>query len=208
LVLHNVRNFDYRSETDFTPRWETRTYDLAHLTGLDLVMSYWGSPWIAHTILSRTFADGPPLAISIETRRERAETYSALRGFFREYEIYYVAADERDLVRLRTNYRGEEVYLYRLATPPDRGALLLDYVKSMNALRDRPAWYKRSPTTARRASGRTRRRSEGSRRSTGAWSSTVAPIRCSTSAARWTPACRSRSSGRHASSIRKHRRRP
>jgi hypothetical protein len=88
LVLHNVRNFDYRSETDFTPRWETRTYDLAHLTGLDLVMSYWGSPWIAHTILSRTFADGPPLAISIETRRERAETYSALRGFFREYEIY------------------------------------------------------------------------------------------------------------------------
>jgi Domain of unknown function (DUF4105) len=141
LVLHNVRNFDYRSETDFTPRWETRTYDLAHLTGLDLVMSYWGSPWIAHTILSWTFADGPPLAISIETRRERAETYSALRGFFREYEIYYVAADERDLVRLRTNYRGEEVYLYRLATPPDRGALLLDYVKSMNALRDRPAWY-------------------------------------------------------------------
>ena len=142
LVLHNVRDFDYRSETDFTPRWETRTYDLSRITELDLFMSYWGSPWIAHTILSWRFAEGPPLAISIETRRERTESYSAVRGFFREYEIYYVAADERDLIRLRTNYRGEHVYLYRLRTDPARArALLLDYLKSMNALRTEPAWY-------------------------------------------------------------------
>jgi hypothetical protein len=142
LVLHNVRNFDYHTETDFTSRWETRTYDLSRITELDLFMSYWGSPWIAHTILSWRFAEGPPLAISIETRRERTESYSAVRGFFREYEIFYVAADERDLVRLRTNYRGEDVYLYRLRTPPARArALLLDYLKSMNALRTEPAWY-------------------------------------------------------------------
>jgi hypothetical protein len=142
LVLHNVRNFDYRTETDFTPRWETRTYDLSRITELGLFMSYWGSPWIAHTILSWRFAEGSPLAISIETRRERTESYSAVRGFFREYEIFYVAADERDLVRLRTNYRGEHVYLYRMRTDPGRArALLLDYLKSMNALHTEPAWY-------------------------------------------------------------------
>ncbi len=142
LTLHDVRNFDYRSATDFTPRWETRTYDLSTLTGLDFFMSYWGSPVIAHTILAWTFADAPPLAVSIETRRERTESYSALRGFFREYEIFYVAADERDLIRLRTNHRGEHVYLYRMRTDLERArALLLDYVKSMNALRDRPEWY-------------------------------------------------------------------
>jgi len=142
LTLHNVRNFDYRSVTDFTDRWETRTYDLSKLSELDLFMSYWGSPYIAHTILSWVFTEGPPLAVSIETRRERTESYSALRGFFREYEICYVAADERDLVRLRTNYRGEDVYLYRLRNDPRRAReLLLDYVKSMNELRDEPGWY-------------------------------------------------------------------
>jgi hypothetical protein len=142
LTLYNVRDFDYRSETEFTERWETRTYDLSTLTGLDLFLSYWGSPAIAHTVLAWTFAGARPLAISIETRRERPEGYSAIRGFFRQYEICYVAADERDLIRLRTNYRGEDVYLYRLRTPIDRArALLLDYVRAMNALRDRPQWY-------------------------------------------------------------------
>jgi len=142
LVLHNVRVFDYRSETDFTPRWEDRTYDLSRLRELDLFMSYWGSPWIAHTILSWVFEDGPPLAISIETRRTRSQQYSALRGFFREYEICYVAADERDVIGLRTNYRGEQVYLYRLRTPPERArAILMDYLASMNALAKQPAWY-------------------------------------------------------------------
>jgi len=140
--ITGVRNFEYRSETDFTPHWETRTFDLSKITGADIFLSYWGSPTIAHTIMSWEFAEGPPLAISIETRRERTETYSAVRGFFREYEIYYVAADERDLIGLRTNHRGEDVYLYRLRIPPERArALLLDYVKTMNALRDQPAWY-------------------------------------------------------------------
>lgn len=142
LTLHNVRNFDYRSETDFTPRWETRTFDLAQLTGLDLFMSYWGSPSIAHTILSWNFADGQHLAISIETRKEVGETYSAVAGFFKQYELYYVVADERDVIRVRTNHRNEDVYLYHLRTPPDRArAILLDYVASMNALAAEPRWY-------------------------------------------------------------------
>lgn len=142
LTVHNVRNFDYRSETDFTERWETCTYDLDGLKGVDIFLCYWGPTLIAHTIASWEFADGPPLAVSIETRKEVGESYSALRGFFRQFEIYYVVADERDVVRLRTNYRGETVYLYRMkVTPAEARALLLDYFAEINDLAREPRWY-------------------------------------------------------------------
>ena len=142
MTFHNVRDFDYRSETDFTPRYEDRVYDLSKLKGVDLVMSYWGSPAIAHTILSWDFEDSRPLAISIETRKSKGQEYSAVKGFFRHYEIIYVAADERDVVRVRTNYRGEDDFLYRLtATPAQARALLLDYVATMNALVETPEFY-------------------------------------------------------------------
>jgi len=142
LTVHDVRNFEYRSEEDYTPHWDTRTYDLARLDGLDLFMSYWGSPSIAHTILSWSFDDGQHFAVSIETRKERGETYSAVAGFFKQYELYYVAADERDVVRLRTNYRHEQVYLYPLRTPLERArAALLQYVRAMNELAARPQFY-------------------------------------------------------------------
>ena len=142
LIFHNIRNFDYRSETDFTPRYEDRVFDLAKLRGLDLFMSYWGSPAIAHTIMSWDFAGSLPLAISIETRKRMGQEYSAVEGFFRQYEIIYVAADERDIVRLRTNYRGEQVYLYRLKVTQEQArALLMDYVATMNALVETPEFY-------------------------------------------------------------------
>jgi len=142
LTMHNVRNFEYRSETDSAPRWETRTYDLATLQGLDLFVSYWGPRAIAHTILSWQFEGADPLAISIEVRKEEGEEYSAIRGFFRQFELYYVVADERDLIRLRTNVRNEDVYLYRLRTPPARArALLLDYLSKVNRLAKKPDWY-------------------------------------------------------------------
>jgi hypothetical protein len=142
VTIRNVRNFDYRSETDYTERWETRSYDLSRLRGLDLFLIYWGSPSIAHTILSWQFDDGRHLAVSIETRKEKGESYSALRGFFRQYELYYVVADEDDVVRLRTNYRQEDVYLYRLRTPPARArAILLDYLETINRLAREPVWY-------------------------------------------------------------------
>jgi len=142
LTMHNVRNFDYRSETDYIPRWETRTYDLAKIRGLDVFISYWGPRAIAHTILSWQFEDSAPLVISIETRKEVGEDYSALRGFFRQFELYYVVSDERDLIRLRTNFRGEDVYLYRLRAPPARArSLLLDYLAKVNRLEKEPDWY-------------------------------------------------------------------
>ena len=142
VTVENVRNFHYRSDDDFDEIWETRTYDLSKLTGLDLFLSYWGSPLIAHTIASWEFEDGQHLAISIETRKEVGESYSAVLGFFRQYELYYVAADERDLIGVRTDHRSEEVFLYRLRTPvPVARALLVDYLETMSQLAIEPRWY-------------------------------------------------------------------
>lgn len=142
VTIRNVRNFDYRTETGYTEHWETRSYDLSKLRGLDLFVIYWGSPNIAHTILSWNFDDGQHLAISIETRKEKGERYSAVRGFFRQYELYYVIADERDVVGLRTNHRHEDVYLYPLRTPTARArAILLAYLEEINRLASQPKWY-------------------------------------------------------------------
>jgi hypothetical protein len=140
--LRNVRDFDYRSETDFTERWEDRTYDLSRLRGFDLFVSYWGPTLIAHTIASWEFDDGRHLAISIETRKERGEAYSALLGFFRQYELYYVVADERDVIGLRTNQRGEQVFLYRIRSTPELARRLLrSYLEEIDRLERTPEWY-------------------------------------------------------------------
>ena len=142
VTIANVRNFKYRSENDYDQRWETRTYDLDQIRGLDLFLSFWGPTQIAHTLVSWDFGEGQHLAISIETRKERGESYSAIRGFFRQYELYYVVADERDLVGLRTNYRGEQDYLYRIRLPASQArALLVDYLIEVNQLADHPQWY-------------------------------------------------------------------
>ena len=142
IHVHNIRNFEYRSETDFTPRYYDRTFDLKKLQSIDYVLSYWAGPAIAHAFLSFGFANDSYLAVSIETRKEKKESYSAIEGFFRQYELIYVVADERDLIGLRTSHRGEDVYLFRLRTPPDkRRAVLLDYVREINSLHERPQFY-------------------------------------------------------------------
>jgi hypothetical protein len=142
VTIQNVRNFKYRSEFYYDQHWETRTYKLDRIRGVDLFLSFWGPTQIAHTIASWEFEDGQHLAISIETRKEKGESYSALRGFFRQYELYYVVADERDLVELRTIYRGEQVYLYRIRVLVSQTrALLVDYLDEVNRLDQHPQWY-------------------------------------------------------------------
>src|SRR5450432_1588847 len=142
VSIQNVRDFKYRSESDYDQRWETRRYNLDGIHGVDLFLSFWGPTQIAHTIASWEFDDGQHLAISIETRKEKGESYSAVRGLFHQYELYYVVADERDLVGLRTNYRDEQVYLYRIRVPASQArALLIDYLKEVDRLADHPQWY-------------------------------------------------------------------
>ena len=142
VTITNLRNFEYQSEEVFTENWETRSFDLDQLVGADLYMNYWGPQDIAHTITSWRFADGSHLAVSIETRKEKREEYSAIKGFFRQFEIYYVVADERDLIKLRTDHRGEDVYLYQLGFPlNDARAMLLDYLREINQLKQEARWY-------------------------------------------------------------------
>jgi hypothetical protein len=146
VTIHNIRDFDYRTETDFTPRYYTKTYDLAKLDSVDISATYWAGDAIAHIIVSFGFAGTDFLAVSIETRRERHESYSSIAGFFKQYELFYVVADERDLLRLRTNYRKdppEQVYLYRIRRMPNghRRRFFLDYIREINSLAQAPKFY-------------------------------------------------------------------
>jgi len=142
VTIHNVRNCDYRTQTDFTPHWETRTVRLSQITGMDVAINYWGSPWIAHPIVSFQFADALPVCFSIETRKTIGQQYSTLEGFYRQYTLIYIVADERDVIRLRTNYRREDVYLYHtLASPAQARQRFREYINTVNVLHENPRWY-------------------------------------------------------------------
>ncbi len=142
VTVHNVRNCDYRTDTDFTPHWETRTVRLSQITGMDVAINYWGSPWIAHPIVSFQFSDALPVCFSIETRKTIGQQYSTLEGFYRQYTLIYIVADERDVIRLRTNYRREDVYLYHtLASPAQARQRLREYINTVNVLHENPRWY-------------------------------------------------------------------
>jgi hypothetical protein len=142
VTLHNVRNFDWRSESDYTQRWETRSYDLARLVSLDMVLSYWSLRTIAHVLISFGFEDRAQVVFSVEIRRQKAQRFSEIGGFFKEFELSIIAADERDIIGVRTNVRGEDDYLYHIRIPvPAMRALFLEYVRRANQLVQRPRYY-------------------------------------------------------------------
>lgn len=143
VTIHDIRNCDYRTETDYDVHHYDRTFNLDALRTVDLYLVTWGSTDIAHTMVSFGFTNGDYVCFSIETRKTMGENYSAVQGLFRQFELTYVVADERDLVRLRTNYRhGEEARLYRLRVTPAQGQkFFLDYLRRVNELHDRPEWY-------------------------------------------------------------------
>ena len=145
ISIYNIRNFEYRSEIDYTPAYYDKTYDIDKLEGVDLVSVYWMGPSVAHIFLSFHFGGDEYLAVSIETRTEKGEGYSTLKGFFRQYELYYVVADEKDVIKLRTNYRKnpvENLYIYPLlGSKQSAQKLFLEYMQRINTLKSEPEFY-------------------------------------------------------------------
>lgn len=142
VTLHNLRNFRWQGPSTSTPRWESRDYDLETLTSVDVALSYWMGPAIAHTLVCFGFANGEHVAFSIEIRKKQGEKFSAIGGLFRQFEASLVAADERDILAVRTNHRGEDVYLYRVAMPrAAMRSLFLAYVAKADELARAPRFY-------------------------------------------------------------------
>jgi uncharacterized protein DUF4105 len=143
VTIHNLRNFDYRTRDDYDVRYENRTYDLNRLKHVDFLINYWdGKRDTAHTALSFGFDDGQYVAVSVEIRGQKGDTYEFLRGLFKQFELFYVIGDERDVIRVRTNYQNEEVHLYRTnCTPENARKLLVDFLKGAETLRSHPRFY-------------------------------------------------------------------
>ena len=140
--ITGVRNFEYRTKDDFTVRYEEREVSLSSLKSIDFFVSYWTPGPVGHTFLSFNFANAPPLCISIETRPEVGEGFSPIASMFKQFELIYVVGDERDIVRVRTNYRHDDVYLYHIRTSPENARqLFLIYLDRINELYNRPEFY-------------------------------------------------------------------
>ncbi|HEX3473014.1 MAG TPA: DUF4105 domain-containing protein [Silvibacterium sp.] len=140
--ITGVRNFDYRSRTDFTPRWEEREVEVSHLTSIDFFVSYWMPGPVAHTFLSFNFDNAPPLCMSIEARPVKGDGFSPIPSMFKQFELIYVVGDEQDVVGVRTNHRDEDVFMYRINTSAASArGLFLIYLDRINQLADHPEWY-------------------------------------------------------------------
>jgi len=144
VTIHNIRNLNYRSETDFDVRYYDKTFDLDRLDEVDLIAVYWMGDAIAHVMVSFGFQGKDFVTFSIETRKEQGEEYSTLKGFFKQYELIFIAGDERDLIRVRTDFRKppEDVYLYRTDMAPENARkFFMEYVRQINSMREKPEWY-------------------------------------------------------------------
>lgn len=143
ITAHHVRNTEYRTLTDFTPRYETRVYHLSNLIGVDAAITHWGSDWLCHPMLIFDFGDDGRLCISIEVRYRVGQKYGFFRSLYRQQEIIYVVCDERDAILKRSKYsKNHDVRLYRLSAEKEACCkVFLEYVVSANELVDKPQWY-------------------------------------------------------------------
>ena len=144
VTIHDLRNFEWHADGTAVERWEDRTYNLNNLETAWFALAPFdrASRGPAHTFLSFGFSDSQYVAISIEARREQDEGYSLIKGMLRRFEVMYVIGDERDLVRMRTNIRDDDVYLYPIRTTPAKArALFVEMLNRATTLHSEPEFY-------------------------------------------------------------------
>ena len=142
VEIENVRNFIWRTDTDYDTHWETRRYDIEKLNSVDLIVSHFMQGPVAHVFISFGFDDGEQLAFSLEVRQEKDEGFSTIGGFFRQYELAMVVGDENDLIYARSNARDEDVYIYPIKmNKTEIQMLFLEYINKANRLNHKPVWY-------------------------------------------------------------------
>lgn len=142
VLVKNVRNFSYESTTEYTPDYYDKNFDLNKLESLYYIVEPFGNIGSAHTFVSFGFEGGDFLAISVEIRKEKGESFSAIKGLFRQYELMYVIADERDVIDLRVNHRKDDVYVYPIETTTEKmKELFVDMLERANSLKENPEFY-------------------------------------------------------------------
>ena len=142
VTLYNVRNFAWQEDGSYIERWESRTVDLSQISAVNVITSYWMGPQIAHTLVSFDFYNSQPLTFSIEIRKEKTEDFSAIGGFFRQFELSLIAADEKDIIYTRSHVRGEQVYFFPVKmAASERRALFQEYLTKADQLAKKPKWY-------------------------------------------------------------------
>ncbi len=144
VTIHNIRNLNYRTETDFDARYYDKTFDISRLDAVDLIAVYWMGDAIAHVMVTFGFQEKDFVTFSIETRKEIGEGYSTVKGFFKQYESIVIAGDERDLIRVRTDFRvpPEDVYLFRTRIPAENARkFFMEYIRQINSMKEHPEWY-------------------------------------------------------------------
>jgi hypothetical protein len=143
VTVEDVRNFSWRTLSDFDTRWSSRTYVLGDIRSVDYVVVPFGKfQGMAHSFLTFGFDDGRHVSISVEIRREEGEVFGPIRGMFRQYELIYVVGDERDLIGLRANIRNNTVYLFPIRAARDQVSnLFVSMLRRANALAEAPEFY-------------------------------------------------------------------
>lgn len=146
--VQGVRCFRYRTTRDYDEAWHEREFSLSALDQLDffvapfnLVKGWKREGGKAHTFVSFGFGD-EHIAISIEVRRVAGDSFDALRGLFRGFELMYVFADESDVVGVRTHAQNATVYMFPVSTSRDNiKAMFLDMARRANQLYATPEFY-------------------------------------------------------------------
>ena len=143
VTVESVRNFRYTSVSDYAPAYYTRTYDMNKIKSVDYIVEPFGDfSGAAHTFLSFGFEGGEYVSVSVEIRKKKGQEFSPLKGLLKQYTLVYVVADEKDVVKLRTNYRKDDVYIYPTRIDQAHAKeLFLSMTQRVNKLNDKPEFY-------------------------------------------------------------------